>query len=112
MERVSSMKNEKESAPPDPIRDAYRDGKRTGLAIAALATSAVAFVSMLGIEKGILAFVLAVLGLRGAKPGSPARRLSLGAILVCGVYVLTVVVVFILFREKLAELFRLRQKLG
>lgn len=36
-------------------RESFLEGRRTGLAIGALAASAVAFISLLGIEKAILA---------------------------------------------------------
>ena len=49
---------------------ALRTGRSEGMATAALALGAVAFLNLLGAEKGILAIVLAVLSL------SPIRRMS------------------------------------
>lgn len=92
--------------------EAFQEGKRAGLAIAALAGSAVAFVSLLGIEKTILAIVLAVLAIRGSAPRSRARRLALAALGIAAVYVLTFAVAMALFHEKLYELIRLLQQLG
>ena len=53
---------------------ARRRGRSEGLATAALAVGAVAFLNLLGVEKGILAIVLAVLSLRNAPAGPPPRR--------------------------------------
>ena len=91
---------------------AFAAGKQTGLAIGGLAASAVAFISLLGIEKAILAIVLSVLAFRGAQPGAGARRLSKWAILIASAYVLTYILVLVLFHDRLAELVRLMQQLG
>jgi len=91
---------------------AFREGKRAGLAIAAVAGSAVAFVSLLGIEKAILAIVLAILARRGAAPKSHTRRLASVAIGLAMLYVAMFAVVMALFHDKLGELIRLLQQLG
>lgn len=96
----------------DPAMAAYRQGRQAGLALGALAVSAVAFISLLGLEKAILGIVLAVLALRGMAPGSPDRRISVAAIAIACVYAVTFVIVMILFREKFFELGRLLQQLG
>jgi hypothetical protein len=96
----------------DDLATMYEEGRRTGLATAALATAAVAFVSLLGIEKATLAALLACLAIRGAKTAAPARRLAAAAMALAGVYAVTYVVVLVLFRDRLAELLRLMQKLG
>jgi len=96
----------------DTHAEAFREGKRAGLAIAALAGSAVAFVSLLGIEKAILAITLAVLAIRGTAPRSRARRLASVALGIAVIYVLTFAVVMALFHEKLYELIRLLQQMG
>ena len=87
--------------------EAFREGKRVGLAIAAIAVSAVAFVSLLGIEKAMLAIVLAILASRGAALKSHTRRLGSVAIGLAALYVVTFAVVMALFHDKLDELFRL-----
>jgi uncharacterized membrane protein len=92
--------------------DSFQEGKRTGLAIGALAAAAVAFVSLLGIEKAVLAIVLGVLAVRGASPASRSRRLALLALGIAVVYALTFAVVMILFHQKIGELFRLLQQMG
>ena len=96
----------------DSARAAYADGRRAGLAVAALAVGAVAFISLLGVEKAILAFVLAGLSLAGAMPGSQARRISFVAMLIAGLYMLTYVTVLVMYHDKLAELISMLQKLG
>ena len=53
---------------------ARRRGRSEGMATAALALGAVAFLNLLGAEKGILAIVLAVLSLRSAPAGPPPWR--------------------------------------
>jgi hypothetical protein len=97
---------------PDRQTAVFAEGRRTGLAIAALAASIVAFINLLGMEKGILAVVLSVLALRGAAPATRARRLALAALGIAFLYVLTFVIVLILFHEKLGELIRMLQQLG
>ena len=96
----------------DTQKEAFREGKRVGLAIAAVAASAVAFVSLLGIEKAILAITLAILAIRGTAPRSRVRRLASVALGIAMVYVLTFVVVMALFREKLYELIHLLQQMS
>ena len=50
----------------------YEDGRRAGLAVAAFALAITAFVNLLGLEKSLLAGVLAILALQGRMPGVPA----------------------------------------
>lgn len=106
------MNNEVEYARGDLAKAAYADGRNSGLAVGALAASLVAFISLLGIEKAVLALVLAIFGLREARPGSRARQLSLWTLLIVGLYVVTFVVVLVLYHQKLVELVHLMQKLG
>ena len=106
------MKGEVDHIGVDLTQASYADGRKAGLAIGALATAAAAFISLLGIEKAILALVLAILGFRGTQAGSRAKRLSLLAMLILCLYAVTCVTVLVLYHEKLAELFRLMQKLG
>jgi len=93
-------------------QEALREGKRFGLAIGALAGSAVAFVSLLGLEKAILAVTLAVLAMRGSAPRSGARRLGWLALSIAAVYVLTYAIILALYHEKLYELIRLLQQMS
>ncbi len=95
-----------------PAEAAYREGRSAGLALAALAVSAVAFISLLGIEKAVLALALAVLGLRGAASGSSARRLGIAAIVIACIYAATYIVVMALYPDKISALLRTLQQLG
>ena len=65
------MSSDSGRTPTDPAGPAFAEGKRTGLAIGALAASAVAFVSLLGIEKAILGLALAALAARPHCPNRP-----------------------------------------
>lgn len=96
----------------DAVTAAYRQGRQAGLALGALAVSLAAFISLLGLEKAILAVVLASLALRRTPPDSPGRRIGLAAIAVACLYAVTFVIVMVAFREKLFELSRLLQQLG
>jgi NADH:ubiquinone oxidoreductase subunit K len=96
----------------DSVSAAYRQGRKAGLALAALALSIVAFISLLGLEKAILAGVLAIVSLSGSAPDSPARRFGVAAIVVACVYAVTFVILMVVFRDKLFELVHLLQQLG
>ncbi|MGH7143497.1 MAG: hypothetical protein ACREJ2_05100 [Planctomycetota bacterium] len=93
-------------------RDAYLAGRRHGLALAAVAAAAVAFVSLLGAEKAILAIVLALLARRGSSAGSPPQRLSLLALCLSVLYLVLFAVAIVVFRAKLMELIHLLQQLN
>ena len=96
----------------DSLADAYSQGRRAGLATAALAASGVAFLSLLGIEKAALALTLGILALRQARPASAARRLALMAIVIAAVYVVSFFTLLWLYRDELAQLIRLLHQLG
>lgn len=64
----------------DPVAAAFEDGRRAGLAAAAMALSLVAFFSLLGAEKALLAIALGMMARRGSRPGSAGRRLATVAI--------------------------------
>ena len=91
---------------------AYRRGRRAGLATAALALSIVAFFNLLGLEKTILAVVLAVLALRGGAPLSEVNRKVQVALLIAALHLLTIVIVLTVFHDKLLQLLQLLEKLG
>jgi hypothetical protein len=94
----------------DPTRGAYRQGWSAGLALGALAVSAVAYLNLLSVEKSLLGIALAVLALRGAQGG--ARMQSWLAIGLAAIQIGLAVTVFVLFGDKLLELFRLLKTLG
>jgi hypothetical protein len=106
------MPDSTRTPPSDPINTAYQDGRRFGLATGALALSIVAFLNMFGMEKSILAIVLALLALQGAEPMSAAFRRSRTALVVAGAHIITIVVVLVLFHDKITSaLLQLLQKL-
>lgn len=88
-----------------------RRGRREGLATAAVALSIVSFVNLLGAEKALLAIVLAVLALQGARSG-PRRLRGWLAIVIAGIYLATVVTVLVVFHDKLGQLIELLKDLG
>lgn len=94
------------------IDDAFSAGRRAGLAVASLALSLVAFLSLLGAEKAILAILLAVLALKGAMPGSRTRRMATAAIAIATMFLATVVVVLVAFWDKVVQFVDLLQKLS
>lgn len=96
----------------DVRNSAYQEGRRAGLALAALAASLVAFLSLLGLEKALLAMALAYLASRGAVHSSRSRRLAGWALLISLLYTGLFATVLIVFHAKLAEIIRLLQQLG
>jgi hypothetical protein len=93
------------------LAEARDEGRRQGLAIAALALGLISFLNLLGAEKSILAIVLAAIAMSGSGSGAVRRR-SLAAIGLALLHLLTVAVVLVLFREELGQLIQLLQKLG
>jgi len=81
------------------------------MATAAVALGVVAFLNLLGTEKGILAIVLAVLSLRNLPADAPPRRARI-AIALGVVQLATVVMVLVLFHDKLRQLIELLRTLG
>jgi hypothetical protein len=106
------MSESNHPAPHDPIRDAYRDGRRFGLATGALALSIVAFINLLGMEKSVLAIVLAILAMQGAEPAAAAYRRARTAIVIAAVHVVTIVAFLVLFHDKMIELVHALHKLS
>ena len=100
------------SAAQDPLAQAFEDGRRAGLAAAAVAVSAIAFLSLLGAEKALLAIALGLLAWRGALPGSAARRLAAVAIGVATVFLVSIAVILIVFWGELVGLVHHLQKLS
>ena len=69
-----------------------------------MALSLVAFFSLLGAEKALLAIALAVLARRGSQPGSAGRRLATVAIGVATVFLVSIAFILILFWDELVGL--------
>ncbi|HEY6456851.1 MAG TPA: hypothetical protein VIY90_16370 [Steroidobacteraceae bacterium] len=95
----------------DPAK-AFQEGRRLGLATAALALSITGFVNLLGAEKPILAGVLALMALRGSAPSRAIFSRGRAALALAAIYLVTLVAVCIIFHEKLLQLLQLLQKLG
>ena len=93
------------------IDQALQRGRSEGFATAAAALGAVSFFQLLGVEKALLAILLAVIALRGA-PTLRARRRSWIALGLGGLYVAIAAATVILFPDKVAELAKLLQSLG
>jgi len=106
------MSNSIQGPQRDPAQTAYEDGRRFGLATAALALGVVSFVNMLGIEKSILAIVLAILAMQGAGFRTAVLRRGRTALILASVHVITSVVVLVIFRARLMELVQLLHKLS
>jgi len=94
-----------------PAESARLHGRREGLAVAALALGLVSFLNLLGAEKAILALVLGFAGLSGATDPHVRTRAFL-AIGLGIAYLVTIVVVLVMFREQLRELIGLLHTLG
>ena len=92
--------------------DAYRAGRGTGLAAAALALGAVSFLTLLGAEKAILAIVLGLVALRDAAPNTPARRLATGAVALAALFLVTLVVLLAVYWQDALQLVEQLQKLS
>jgi|GEM_PF-1774079 len=94
------------------IVEAYNTGRRVGFGISALTLSMVAYLSLLGLEKAILAFVLGALALRGMKQGTLARRLGVITIIISIIYFITFFVVIFLFWDKVKEFITLLRQVS
>jgi hypothetical protein len=94
------------------VAEAYDAGRRVGFGVSALALSLVAFLSLLGLEKAFLAIVLGALALKGEGSEPLARRLGTASILLSITFLLTALVLFIVFQDRFAELFRLLKDLS
>lgn len=96
----------------DSIARAFEDGRRAGLATGAMAVSVIAFLSLLGAEKALLAIALGVLARRGARPGSTGRRLATTAIAIATVFLVSIALTLFLFWDELVGLIRHLQQLS
>ncbi len=80
--------------------DMYIAGRRDGFGIAAIVVGIVTFVSLLGIEKAVVAIVLGALAMQGARQGSRARRLGGAALILAITFEVAFIVLIIVFREQ------------
>ncbi|HEY1899299.1 MAG TPA: hypothetical protein VGG49_05865 [Steroidobacteraceae bacterium] len=101
-----------QAAGTDRVQAAFQEGRGVGLATGALALSVVAFLNLLGLEKSILAAVLAILALQSVAASRAVIRRGQAALVLAGVHFITVVTVIAVFHDKLLQLVHLLQKLG
>jgi hypothetical protein len=90
---------------------ARENGRREGLAIAALTLGLISFLNLLGAEKSILAIVLAVVAMSGSASKSVRRRSSI-AIGLAVLHIVTIAVVLVLFQDELGQLIQFLHTLG
>lgn len=90
----------------------YYAGRQVGLGIAALMVGCVSFVSLLGVEKAVLAIVFGGMAMRGASQGSLAGRLGIAAVVLGVLFILTLIILLIVFHGKVAMLIRLLEDLS
>ena len=98
--------------PQEKITDAFRAGRRVGFGISALTLALVAFLSLLGAEKAILAIVLGALAIRGSGRGAEARWLGVAAISIGVVFILALVVGLIAFWNEVLEFVQILNRLS
>ena len=92
--------------------DAYAEGRRDGLALAAVAVAAVAFFNLLGAEKSLLALALAWGALRGGSPLEAAHRSARLAVGLAMLHFLVLGGLLIVFGHRLRQLVSLLLTLG
>lgn len=97
--------------PPAPPTSDFDAGRRVGLAIGALSASLFSFLTLLGVEKAILAIVLATLAMRGTGPGA-ARRLGRLACGIAALYVLCWAGVLLCCHRQVVTIVHLLHQLG
>lgn len=93
------------------VVDAREDGRREGLAVAALAVALISFLNLLSAEKSILAIVLALMAMSGSASRSVRRRSSI-AIGLAVLQIVTIAVVLVLFQDELGQLIEALHKLS
>jgi hypothetical protein len=96
----------------DRTAKAYDAGRRVGFGVSALALGLVTFLSLLGVEKAILAIALGALAARGSDASPLSRRLGSAAMALGIVFLLTVGVVLVVYWDQAVELVHLLQQLS
>lgn len=107
---MESTKDRMEVA--DEAKIAFRKGRQAGLGTAALALSIVSFISLLGLEKAILAAVLGLAAWRGAAAGTQGKKRGWLAVIIAGGYAVFFGVMILIYHDKFAVLIRMLQQLG
>jgi hypothetical protein len=93
------------------VADARLDGRREGFAIAAFSLGLISFLSLLGVEKAVLAIVLAAMAFSGST-SKAVRRRAIFATGLALLYIITIAVVLVLFQEELGQLIQSLHKLS
>ncbi len=101
-----------QSSSGDAVKAAFQQGRRVGLATAALALGAVSFLNLFGMEKSLLAIALAVIAMRGVQPVATAIRRGRIAVVLASAHIVTIVVVLVVFQDRLRELLDLLYELS
>ena len=96
----------------DQMTPSYDAGRRAGFGIAALMLGCVSFLSLLGLEKALLAIVLGGLAMRGAPQGNLAKRLGIAGMILGILFVITLIVVVLVFHDKVMILIRALEDLS
>jgi MFS family permease len=91
---------------------AFDAGRRVGFGVSALVLSLVAFLSLLGAEKAILAIVLGALAIRRGRRGTLSRRLGVAAISISSVFVGSLIVLLVMFWDQVVEFISILDKLS
>lgn len=92
-------------------QSARLQGRKEGLAVAALALGLMSFLNLLGAEKAILALALGFAALTGATDAGVRKR-AITAIALGVVYIITIFVVLMVFGSRFAELVEALQTLS
>ena len=105
------MANSSTNGTPAEVIQARDDGRRQGLAIAALAVGLISFLNLLGAEKSILAIVLGVIAMSGSS-SRLVRQRSFIAIGLALLQIVTTGVVLLLYQDELGQMVKLLSKLS
>lgn len=97
---------------PDAVAAAFSRGRQVGLATAALALSIVSFISLLGLEKAILAAVLGIAAWRMTPSNPQGKKRSRLAITISAVYAVIFIVAIVLYYDKFSEFIHMLQQLS
>jgi hypothetical protein len=98
--------------PPEAMTEAFCAGRRVGFGISALSLVLITFVSMLGVEKVILAMILGRLAIRGSARGTQAYRLGVAAIRIGICFLVAFAVGLIVFWGRVIEFFEALQRIS
>jgi|GEM_PF-379621 len=96
----------------DSLKEAFVLGRNSGIAIAAVTMSLVAFLNLLGMEKSIVAVVFGIIVLKNSPKGQVAYKMGKAAVMIGILHILTVIVVVTVYWNKINELIELLMTLS